>query len=282
MINMRKRLTALSAACVMAGSVVAVSTPAQAANNADQLRDILAPTVATVDTGQRAFYQYWTEYERTGRPPASGDRYIILGEGSKDLKSGRPYSYSNWFNPDATSIKSKLQVENRQGRSETSQYGGEWMLRSDMSGFLPRSVSRLSGDTIVAGLQSNRRLSGLVDEINGQTPEETARSIVDLGSAYPVVEGTLRTVGGNGGRLGVSWQSNGYTSINGYACDYAEIQASFAPLLGGQYMLTNWEVNGGRCTKPNGTPVTTFVDGSTRPWSDYVGNAPVPNVNIAE
>jgi len=281
MINMRKRLTALSAACVMAGSVVAISTPAQAANNADQLRDILAPTVAAVDTAQRAYYQYWTEYESSSRPPASGDRYIILGKDSRDLKSGRPYSYSKWFNPVGTSAKS-VKFENRQGRSETSRYGGEWMLRSTMSGVLPRSVSRLSGDTIVAGLQSDRRLSGLVDEINGQTPEETAKSIVDLGSAYPVAEGTLRTVGGSGGRLGVSWQSNGYTSINGYACDYAEIQASFAPLLDGQYMLTNWEVNGGRCTTPNGTSVTTFVDGSTRPWNDYVGNAPVPNVNIAE
>jgi len=280
MTNLRKKVLALAATCVMAGSVVAVSTPAQAANNADELRNILAPTIAAVDTAERAYYQYWTEYESTGRPPASGDRYIILGKDSRDLKSGRPYSYSNWFNPDAT--QSKLKVENRQGRSETSQYGGEWMLRSDMTGVLPRSVSRLSGDTIVAGLQSDRRLSGLVDEINGQTPEETAKSIVDLGSAYPVKEGTLRTVGGSGGRLGVTWQSNGYTSINGYTCDYAQIQASFAPLLGGQYMLTHWEVNGGQCTKPDGTPVTTFVDGSTRKWIDYVGNAPVPNVNIAE
>jgi len=279
MTNLRKKVLALAATCVMAGSVVAVSTPAQAANNADQLREILAPTIAAVDTQQRAYYQYWTEYESTSRPPASGDRYIILGNKSKDLKSGRPYSYSNWFNPDAT--KSKLAVQNRQGRSETSRYGGDWMLRSDMTGILPRSVSRLSGNTVVAGLQSDPRLGRQVDAINGQTPEETAKSIVDLGSAYPVAEGTLRRVG-SGGRLGVSWQSNGYTSINGYACDYAEIQASFAPLLDGQYMLTHWEVNGGQCTKPDGTPVTTFVDGSTRKWIDYVGNAPVPNVNIAE
>src|SRR6056300_864543 len=112
MINMRKGLTALSAACVMAGSVVAISTP----------------TVAAVDTARRAYYQYWTEYDSSSRPPASGDRYIILGKDSRDLKSGRPYSYSKWFNPVATSAKS-AKFENRQGRSETSRYGGEWMLR---------------------------------------------------------------------------------------------------------------------------------------------------------
>lgn len=279
MTNLRKKVLALAAACVMAGSVAATTTPAQAANNADELENLLAPTLAAIDTSDRAYYQYWQEYVSPSSPPASGDRYLVLSKASNELKSGRPYSYSNWFNPNAS--KSKLAVRNQQGRSETARYGGSWMLRSDMTGFLPRSVSRLSGDTIVAGLQSNRRLNALVDEIDGQSPAQTAKSIVDLGSAYPVAEGSLRTDNSREGRLGVTWQSNGYTSVNGYACDNAEIQASFAPLLGGQYLLTDWEVNG-QCTKPDGTPVTTFLDGSTRRWVDYIGNAPVPNVNVAE
>lgn len=270
------RVAIASVATAIAAATLALAPAAQAADDAARVQQLLAPTVSGV-SGQNAYYKTWNRYDfgnLTRFPkPGMGDEYVILGKATSAGKA-RPYSYSSYFR--TTYDDKKPAYVHQQGIAQFTQQGGSWMRRSDMTGvILPRTVARLSPDTIVTGLQNGgSRISGLVNEIDGVSPADKALSIANLGQ-YPVRNGTLNENAGSATDplTRVTWTTTAYTNAWGDACDNSSIAAAFDSAG----LLREYELNE-RCTTSNGTPVSNFIDGSVRPWDAVVGAAPEPNV----
>jgi hypothetical protein len=275
----RKSFLAAVLSVAFAGAALATAAPASAASDADRARDLLAPTLAAVNTSQSAYYDTWRRYEGAGSvKPGIGDEYIVLGQGKGDLKSSPyEYSYKYWKTFDA---KRPAEVHT-QGRAEDPRLGGSWMRRGDMRGFLPTTVSRLDPSTVVSELQNDRRLGAQVNEISGMTPQQKATSIVDLATAYPVKEGTFQVGSSSTSQMTyVAWNTTAYTSAAGDSCADGRVEASFYALPGGRNMLNSADVFSGQCTTPSGTPVTSFHDIQMRPWDALVGAAPINSVPL--
>lgn len=269
------RVAIASVATAIAAATLALAPAAQAADDAARVQQLLAPTVSGV-SDQKAYYKTWNRYVFTNGQfpkPGMGDEYVILGKATSAGKA-RPYSYNSWFKN--TYDDKKPAYVHQQGIAQFTQQGGSWMRRSDMTGvILPRTVARLSPDTIVTGLQNgSSRISGLVNEIDGVSPADKALSIANLGQ-YPVRNGSLNeSIGSATDPLTrATWTTTSYTNAWGDTCDNSSIAAAFDS--SGQ--LREYELNE-RCRTSNGTAVSNFIDGSVRPWDAIVGAAPEPNV----
>lgn len=270
---------AVTSLAMALGITSLLSTPALAASNAALIQDALAPTVNAITSGgPNAYYNTWTRYVGSGTPkPGMGDQYIILGKGDAKSLTGRPYSF-NYVYYDQFDQKKPSKLT-RQGIAPTTDLGGSWMRRGDLRGFLPPAVSRLSDDTIVTNLQSTRALGRQVARIGSQTPEEKAASIVDLGTNYPVLEGSLSISQTTSGLNVYRWLTRPYTNTWGDTCDASEVVAFLQPQPGSAQLM-NFDVNETNCRTSSGQPVATYNDGSVRPWTAIVGNAPQPNIAL--
>lgn len=279
MTRTRCKIAVTSVALAFGVTSLLASSPAQAASNAAEIQQALAPTVGAISSGgPNAYYNTWLRYVGQGSPkPGFGDEYVILGKGEKGSLD-RSYSYSYIYS--AQFDQKRPSKVMRQGIAPSTELGGSWMRRGDLTGFLPAAVNRLRDDTIVTNLQTNRSLGRQVARIAGQTPEEKAISMVDLGTTYPVREGSLQR---NVNPLGVTtyqWQTGAYTNSWGDSCDGSTVIAYLQATPSGA-QLSNFDVNETNCRTSDGQPVATYNDGSVRPWNAIVGNAPEPNVSLA-
>lgn len=280
MTKTRSKFAVTSVALAFGVTSLIASTPAQAASNAAEIQQALAPTVSAISSGgPNAYYNTWLRYVGRGTPkPGFGDEALILGKGDAKSTNARNYSF-NYFYSEQFDQKKPSKVM-RQGIAPSTELGGSWMRRGDLTGFLPAAVNRLRDDTIVTNLQTNRSLGRQVALIAGQTPEEKAISMVDLGTIYPVREGSLTVTQNPSGITTYRWLTGQYTNSWGDACDGSEIIAYLQQAVSGA-QLSNYDFNETNCRTSDGQPVATYNDGSVRPWNAIVGDAPEPNVSLA-
>lgn len=279
---MTKLRTTLSVTSLAVGlGITSLIAPhaAQAASNAATIQEAFAPTVNAINSGgPNAYYNTWLRYVGTGLPkPGFGDEALILGKGDAKSQTGRPYSYAYTYS--AQFDQKKPSTVLRQGISANADQGGSWMRRGNLTGILPAATSRLPEDAIVTNLQTNRTLARQVAQIKGQTPEQKANSMVNLASAFPVREGSLTITQATNGMTVYRWLTGAYTNSWGDTCDGSEITAYLQPAAnGGQVSV--FDFNELNCRTSSGQPVSTYNDGSIRPWNAIVGNAPEPNVRL--
>ena len=269
---------AVSSLAVAFGITSFLAPSAHAESNAASIQAALAPTVNAINNGgPNAYYQTWTRYVGRGFPPGMGGQHVILGKGTAKSTTGRPYYYSYTHSEQFDQKKpSKVMM---QGIATSTEQGGSWMRRGDLRGILPAAVARLSDDTIVTNLQSNRALGRQVAQIGNQTPEEKAASMVDLGSSYPVREGSLYVNQTSSGLNVYRWLTGAYTNAWGDTCDASEVVAFLQPQESAA-QLVNFDVNETNCQTSSGQPVATYNDGSVRPWMRAMASAPEPNVSL--
>lgn len=272
-----KTMVSLAAGVAMGVSSLALTPSAAfAKGDAETISSYFTPALKELNDKPRAVYHTWHRYGDSPQGhtfPAIGDEYVILAAADGPL-SNRPYSYSYRYDTDFQD-KSPGEVH-LQGISESASLGGSWMRRSDLTGFLPRSIARLDDDIIVTDLSG--RLGQQVQTISGASPTDLAASILGTGSTLPVMEGSVNT-SSLAGHTYISWQTGAYTNYAGDSCDGSIVQATFTSLPGGQLRLNEYEINETRCTNAAGQSVSTYHDFSVRPWNSIVGAAPQPNVS---
>lgn len=279
MTSTRRKVAVTSVALTFGITSLLASSPAQAASNAADIQQALAPTLSAISSGgPNAYYSNWLRYVGPGTPkPGFGDEYLVLGKGvakSVDRNYSYSYVYSEQFDQKRPS---KVM---RQGIAPTNELGGSWMRRSQLTGLLTAAVNRLRDDTIVTNLQTSRTLGRQVLRIGPQTPEQKASSMVDLGTAYPVREGSLLRNVNATGMVTYQWQTGAYTNSWGDSCDGSTVVAFLHATPSGA-QLSSFDVNETNCRTSDGQPVSTYNDGSVRPWTNaIVGNAPEPNVSL--
>ena len=277
---MTKLRTTIAVTSVIFGFTSLMSPmAAQAASNAATIQEAFAPTANAINSGgPNAYYNTWLRYVGTGSPkPGFGDEALILGKGDAKSQTGRPYSYAYTYS--AQFDQKKPSTVLKQGIATTAELGGSWMRRGNLTGILPATISRLPEDTIVTNLQTNRTLARQATHIKGQTPEQKANSMVNIGTAYPVREGSLISTQATNGMTVYRWLTGQYTNSWGDTCDGSEITAYIHPQAnGGQLAILDF--NETNCRTSSGQPVSTYNDASIRPWNALVGNAPEPNVRL--
>lgn len=280
-----KRVVISSVAALVAGAILTPASPVHAANNAEQVRALMAPTLEQTDQ-QRAYTKTWTTYYQpwdgsdTFSAPDKGFEYIILGGQDSKLAKARNRPYEYGYREEKLIGATKPTAVKWQGAADNAALGGSWIRRGDVrrASLLPANLRGVGPDTIISNLETAPRGVGrLTDDISGVSPVDMARSIADL-TALPVVAGSLNIEGNDSAfqRTRASWQTSSYTNAFGDACSGARVTARFD--VNGILSTFNVEEV---CAGPNGAPLMNFIDGHVQSW-DSALDAPEPNVSLAD
>jgi hypothetical protein len=274
-----KTFIGLTASVAMGvSSLVLTPSAALAKSDAETVSSYFATALKPLNKKPVFVWHLWDRYPHSSYGSddwfeRSGEEYVILGVSAGNL-STPPYKYSYKYD-DNPKDKSPGEIH-AQGIAGEAGFGGSWMRRGDLNGFLPARIARLDDDVIVTDLEG--RLARQAQTISGLSPTEKAASILGYASTFPVTEGSLRVGIRPGEAQSNSWSTGAYVNYAGDTCNDSRVTAFLTPLLGDQLRLTEYSVEE-HCVDANGEGVTSVHRISVRPWNALVGAAPQPNVS---
>jgi hypothetical protein len=273
-LNLRARFTAGALGVMFAGASLAAATPAHA--DTALVQDRLARSIQATTSGLTTEISE-RRYVGTQQLPVPGiatTRFIFRGNASANLKASEGYTYEYVYRKQFTDKKASASV--RQGIAGSTRDGGSWIQRSNIARqiILPRAIAQLNPDVIVTNVQGQRALRDQVSTVDGMTPQEKARTIVDLPRTYGSVQ--AGSVGFNGD-VSMTWRTGPYTTAMGDSCSDSFVGASFINGL-----LVGWRVEGTNCTTSDGQSVRIFTDGRVLAYDGTPEAAPEPRVNFEQ
>lgn len=283
--SVTKRLATSSVAALVIGAILTPASPVHAANDAEQIRALMAPTLEQTDQ-QRAYTKNWSTYYQpwdgsdTFSTPDRGFEFVILGGQNSKLTKLRTRPYEYGYREEKMLGATKPTAVKWQGVADSAALGGSWIRRGDIqrASILPANLRGVGPDTVISNLETEpRRLGRLTDDISGISPVDKVRSIVDL-TALPVLAGSLSVEANDSlfQSTWADWRTSSYTNAFGDACSSARVSARF-DVNGILATFNVQEV----CAGPNGAPLINFIDGHVQSWDNPI-DAPAPNLSLAD